>query len=99
MSISTLVKSVQAIMRQDAGVDGDAQRISQMVWMIFLRIFDAKEEEYEIDPRYRSPIPERLRWRNWAADDEGITGDELLDFVNNDLFPSLKELQVLPGDD
>ena len=99
MSISTLIKSIQDIMRQDAGVDGDAQRISQLVWMLFLKIFDDKEQEYEIGPRYVSPIPERLRWRTWAADDEGMTGDELLAFINNELFPGLKELALGPGDD
>ena len=100
MSLSTVVKSIQDIMRQDAGVDGDAQRISQLVWMLFLKIFDDKEREYKLlEDDYRSPIPESLRWREWAADDEGITGDELLDFVNNDLFPALKEMQVGPGDD
>jgi type I restriction enzyme M protein len=99
MSITTLVKSIQDIMRQDAGVDGDAQRISQLVWMLFLKIFDDKEVEYELDPAYVSPIPARLRWRAWAADDEGITGDELLAFVNNDLFPSLKGLQFSAVDD
>jgi type I restriction enzyme M protein len=67
MSISTLIKSIQDIMRQDAGVDGDAQRISQLVWMLFLKIFDDKEQEYEISPRYVSPIPERLRWRTCCA--------------------------------
>ncbi len=78
-------------MRQDAGVDGDAQRISQIVWMVFLKMFDDKEKEYEtLDPKYRSPIPERLRWRNWAANEEGITGEKLLDFVNNTLFKGLK---------
>ncbi|MFZ2616630.1 MAG: class I SAM-dependent DNA methyltransferase [Anaerolineae bacterium] len=99
MSISTLIKSIQDIMRQDAGVDGDAQRISQLVWMLFLKIFDDKEQEYEIGPHYVSPIPARLRWRNWAADDEGMTGDELLAFINNELFPGLKELALAPGDD
>jgi radical SAM superfamily enzyme YgiQ (UPF0313 family) len=74
------VKSMQDIMRQDAGVDGDAQRISQVVWMIFLKIFDAMEEEEEAEnPKYRSPLPEKIRWRNWAKDPEGITGEELLD--------------------
>ncbi len=93
MSISTTIKSIQDIMRQDAGVDGDAQRISQLVWMFFLKIIDAQESEREfLNPAYRSPIPEKLRWRNWAADDEGITGDTLLDFVNNQLFATLKEL-------
>ena len=82
-------------MRQDAGVDGDAQRISQLVWMIFLKVFDAKEEEWElIDDDYTPIIPEGLRWRDWAADDEGITGDELLDFVNNKLFKELKEMKL-----
>ena len=85
---------------QDAGVDGDAQRISQLVWMIFLKVFDDKEMEYELrDDNYVSPIPEELRWRYWAANEEGITGDELLDFTNNKLFKTLKELEVNPGDD
>ncbi len=99
MSISTTIKSIQDVMRQDAGVDGDAQRISQLVWMLFLRIFDAKEDEYGWDDAYRSPIPPGLRWREWAADDEGLTGDGLLDFVNNRLFPQLKDLSSGPGSD
>ncbi len=95
MSISNVVKSIQNIMRKDAGVDGDAQRISQLVWMIFLKIFDDKEYELEmIADNYKSPIPDLLRWRNWAANEEGITGDELLDFINNDMFKSLKELSI-----
>ena len=93
MTIANIVKSIQDIMRQDVGVDGDAQRIAQLVWMIFLKIFDDKEAELELlDEEYRSPIPEKYRWRNWAANDEGMTGDELLEFVNNELFPALKEL-------
>lgn len=95
MAISTTIKTIQDIMRKDAGVDGDAQRISQLVWMIFLKIFEDKEKEYELlEEKYRSPIPEKLRWRNWAADPEGITGEELLDFVNNELFKSLKNLHT-----
>ena len=95
MSIRNVVKSIQNIMRKDAGVDGDAQRISQLVWMIFLKIFDDKEYELEmIADNYKSPIPDLLRWRNWAANEEGITGDELLDFINNDMFKSLKELSI-----
>ena len=87
-------------MRQDTGVDGDAQRISQLVWMLFLKIFDDKEQEYEVlADRYVSPVPAGLRWRDWAGDDEGITGDELINFVNNTLFPTLKELEFGPGDD
>ncbi len=95
MSISNTIKSIQDIMRKDAGVDGDAQRISQLVWLIFLKIFDDKELENELlQADYKSPIPEKYRWRNWAADTEGITGETLLDFANNDLFPALKELAV-----
>ncbi len=93
MSISTTIKTIQDIMRKDAGVDGDAQRISQLVWMIFLKIFDDREQEYELlEDDYRSPVPDRLRWRKWATNEEGITGEALLNFVNNDLFPTLKEL-------
>ncbi|MCP4681591.1 MAG: SAM-dependent DNA methyltransferase, partial [Desulfobacterales bacterium] len=100
MSISTSIKGIQDIMRKDVGVDGDAQRISQIVWMIFLKIFDDRELEIEImDDNYKSPIPGRLRWRDWAADTEGITGDELLDFVNNDLFRRLKNLKVKSASD
>ena len=82
-------------MRKDEGVDGDAQRISQMVWMLFMKIFSDKEEEWEITiDNYVSPIPENLKWQNWAADDEGLTGDRLMEFVNNELFPALKELDI-----
>lgn len=98
MSVSTTIKSIQDIMRKDAGVDGDAQRIGQLVWMFFLKIFDDQEQELELlQDNYTSPIPERLRWRNWAADAEGITGDELLNFINNDLFKTLKELELNAG--
>lgn len=80
-------------MRKDVGVDGDAQRIGQLVWMLFLKILDDREQEWELlNEDYRSPLPARLRWRNWAADPEGITGDELKEFIDNDLFPSLREL-------
>ncbi len=100
MSISNAIKSVQDVMRKDAGVDGDAQRISQLGWMLFLKIFDDREKERELfDKKYKSPIPERLRWRNWAANEEGITGDELLDFVNNDLFKNLKTMVVTEKSD
>ena len=93
MSISTTIKSIQDIMRKDVGVDGDAQRIGQLVWMLFLKIFDDRETEWELlDDAYRSPIPAGMRWRDWAAEAEGITGDELQDFVNNQLFPTLKNL-------
>ena len=86
-------------MRKDVGVDGDAQRISQLVWMFFLKIFDDREQEYELmEEGYRSPIPERYQWRHWAADTEGITGEELLEFVNA-MFRDLKNLSPNPGDD
>ena len=82
-------------MRKDAGVDGDAQRISQMVWMLFLKIFADKEEEWELVlDDYESPIDDELKWQNWASDDEGLTGDQLMDFINNKLFPTLKELDL-----
>ena len=101
MSVRTLVKSIQDIMRQDTGVDGDAQRISQLCWMFFLKIIDDQDQELELlQSDYRSPIPTKYQWRNWAADPEGITGEELLGFVNADLFPALKNLPTssLPGD-
>jgi type I restriction enzyme M protein len=101
MSVRNIVKSIQDIMRQDTGVDGDAQRISQLCWMFFLKIIDDQDQELELlNPDYRSPIPEHLQWRAWAADPEGITGDTLLGFVNGELFPALKDLPVKgrPGD-
>lgn len=95
MTIKSLIKSAQDIMRQDAGVDGDAQRIAQLVWMLFLKVYDAKESEWEIfDENYKSIIPEELRWRNWAEYDEGITGDILLEFINDKLFKTLKDLTI-----
>lgn len=97
-NISGIIKSIQNIMRQDDGVDGDAQRISQLVWMFFLKIYDDREEEIELlEDDYTSPLPEDLRWRNWAADPEGITGDALNDFVNLELFPTLKEGLTFEG--
>lgn len=98
MSLGTLVKTIQDIMRKDVGVDGDAQRISQMVWLLFLKIFDDKEKEWGITIEgYKSPLQSRFKWSNWAANDEGMTGEELIDFVNNDLFPSLKKLSTTAG--
>lgn len=99
MSISSSIKSIQDIMRKDVGVDGDAQRIGQLVWMLFLKIFDDREQEWELlEDDYQSPIPEELRWRNWAADPEGITGDALKNFIDNTLFPELQELHGRDGD-
>ena len=97
-NVSGIIKSIQDIMRKDVGVDGDAQRISQLVWMFFLKIFDDREAELELlEDDYKSPLPEHLRWRSWAKDPEGITGDALSDFVNNQLFPTLKEKLVTHG--
>ncbi|MBK9265379.1 MAG: SAM-dependent DNA methyltransferase [Polyangiaceae bacterium] len=94
MAIGTTIKTIQDIMRKDTGVDGDAQRIGQLVWMLFLKILDDRETEKEtLRKRYRSPIPDHLRWQAWAGDAEGMTGDTLLDFVNNKLFPELKDLR------
>lgn len=98
MAVTNLVKRIQDIMRNDAGVDGDAQRISQMTWMFFLKVYDAKEEEWEFyDNSYKSLIPDELKWRNWAVDDHTtntITGEKLLYLVNNKLFPTLKNLEI-----
>lgn len=94
-NLTSTIKSLQDIMRKDAGVDGDAQRISQVGWMLFLKIFDEKENDWEImNDNYKSPIRKDLRWRNWAEDPEGMTGDELLSFVNDTLFPTLKNMTL-----
>src|SRR6266496_3711609 len=100
MSVRTTVKSIQDIMRQDVGVDGDTQRLSQLCWMFFLKIIDDQDQELELmNVDYRSPIPKSLQWRTWASDPEGATGEGLMTFVNNDLFPALKELPSSgPGD-
>ena len=92
-NISNLIKSIQDIMRKDAGTYGDAQRIEQMAWLLFLKIFDDRETQLELfDDDYKSPLKEQLRWRNWAADEEGITGEALLDFIDLTLLPALKGL-------
>lgn len=99
-NIQPVIKSIQDIMRKDAGVDGDAQRLSQLVWMLFLKIFDDQEKQRElINPKYLSPLPQDLRWRNWATNPEGMTGDKLLDFINNQLFKRLKDLSFDESDD
>ena len=94
-NITANIKGIRDIMRKDTGVDGDAQRISQMVWMLFMKIFADKEEEWDLTiDDYESPIPEKLKWQNWASDDEGLTGDALMEFVNNELFPTLQNLDI-----
>lgn len=100
MNLSSTIKSIQDIMRKDDGVDGDAQRLGQLTWMLFLKVFDQREEEWEDDnAKYKSPLPERYRWRNWAAQVAGADGKkapqktptEIVGFINNELFPALKE--------
>ncbi len=98
MSVSTTVKSIQDIMRQDTGVDGDAQRLSQLCWLFFLKIIDDQDQELELTKDdYKSPIPKKYQWRTWAADPEGATGEALMTFVNGELFPALKELSIGEG--
>ena len=102
MAVNNIIKRIQNIMRSDAGINGDAQRIEQMTWMFFLKVYDTQEETWEYKAykekkEYTSIIPEELRWRNWAVDEKdgnAITGDELLKFVNERLFPTLKGLPV-----
>ena len=99
MSLSKTIKAIQKIMRKDTGVDGDAQRLGQLVWLLFLKIFDDRESEWELlDENYSSPIPEKFRWRSWASNPEGITGDVLKSFVDNELFPALQNLSSDIGD-
>ena len=94
-NIGGVIKTIRDIFRKDPGLSGDAQRIEQLGWMIFLKLFDDKDKEKEIiDTNYKSPIPAEFQWRAWAEDDEGMTGDVLIDFINNKLFPKLKNLSV-----
>lgn len=98
-NISSILKSIQTIMWQDTGLNGDAQRIEQLGWMLFLKIFSDKDKELELlDDNYISPIPDEFHWvnqkGNWAGDDEGMTGDELLEFVDRQLFPALRNIDV-----
>ena len=106
MAVGNLVKRLQDIMRKDAGINGDAQRIEQMVWMFFLKVYDAAEEDWELEEEnFRSIIPEPLRWRNWAPSKDGdgklksdfLTGQNLLDFINEKLFRVLKGEDSLDG--
>lgn len=97
-NLSSFVKSIRNIMRNDAGINGDAQRIEQLAWMLFLKVYDAKEQDWEMDEDdYESIIPDACRWMNWAVDDKSgsaMTGEQLLNFVNNTLFPTLRKLPV-----
>ena len=97
-NLSGFVKKLRDIMRNDAGINGDAQRIEQIAWMLFLKVYDAKEQDWQWeDEEYVSIIPEKCRWQNWAVDDHtgtALTGDKLLNFVNNTLFPVLKGIDI-----
>lgn len=97
-NLSGFIKRIRDVMRNDAGINGDAQRIEQIAWMLFLKVYDAKEQDWEMDEdNYVSIIPEEYRWCNWGHDDKkgnALTGDNLLDFINNKLFPALKGLEV-----
>lgn len=94
-NIQGILKSIRDIMWQDTGLNGDAQRIEQLGWMLFFKIFSDKDQELELlDDNYKSPIPAELHWENWAGDDEGITGDELLEFVDRKLFPTLRNIPI-----
>ena len=96
-NLSTFVKRIRDIMRNDAGINGDAQRIEQIAWMLFLKVYDAKEQNWCLDDDYESIIPEECKWSTWAHEEKpgsGLTGDALLNFVNNTLFPTLKTLKV-----
>lgn len=99
-NVSGFVKRIRDIMRNDPGINGDAQRIEQIVWMLFLKVYDTKEQDWEIDDDdYVSIIPDECKWSNWAHSDDpknALTGDKLLDFVNTKLFPTLKQLNVTP---
>lgn len=97
-NISGTIKSIRDIMWQDTGLNGDAQRIEQLGWMLFFKIFSDKDKELElIDDDYKSPIPDHFHWEEWAANDEGITGDELLSFIDRELFPALRNIDVSTG--
>jgi len=98
MSLNNFVKRLQDIMRNDAGINGDAQRIEQMVWILFLKVYDAKEQDWELlNDHYISVIPGKYRWSNWAVDrkdGQALTGEALLNFVNNELFPAFKGIEI-----
>ena len=97
MAMSAMIKSLEDVMRKDAGLNGDAQYIEQITWLLFLKAFDAKEMEWELKDDYQAVIPEKFQWRNWAEDAEGITGEELIKFIE-ELFTTLKNLDTSDGD-
>lgn len=97
MSVDTFINRIRNITRQDPGINGDAQRIEQMSWLLFLKIYDSKDKIWEMeDDSYKSIIPDNLKWSNWGSGSNSITGDELLNFVNNELLKTLKEIKINP---
>ncbi len=97
-NLKGVLDSIRRIMWQDTGLNGDAQRIEQLGWMLFFKIFSDKDKELELlDDNYKNPIPDELHWDNWAGDDEGITGDELIEFIDRKLFPTLRNLNLATG--
>jgi len=99
-NLKGIIDSIRKIMWQDTGLNGDAQRVEQLGWMLFLKIFSDKDKELEIlNDTYTSPIPDEFHWDAWAGNDEGMTGDELLEFVDRKLFPALRNIQIVPSED
>jgi len=97
-NISGIVKSIRNFMRKDTGINGDAQRIEQLGWLLFLKVLSDKEKELEaLEDNYISPLPEQFHWDKWAGNDEGITGAALLSFVEHQLFPGLRNLDISTG--
>ena len=98
MGIGNIVKRLNDVMWKDDGVAGDAQRLEQIVWILFLKVYDDKEKLWEFhDSNFKSILPEELRWRNWAVDKKdgnALTGEELLSFVNEKLFPGIEKLDI-----
>ena len=104
MAVNNIIKRLQNIMRSDAGINGDAQRIEQMTWLFFLKVYDSQEDTWEFKAKmdgkeFESIIPDKFRWRNWAVDEkdgQALTGDALLEFINapEGLFNTLKNLPV-----
>src|SRR5690606_8641524 len=94
-NIGGVIKSIRDIFRKDTGLSGDAQRIEQLGWMIFLKLFDDKDKERELlDRKYKYPIPSTFQWRNCIEDDEDIIDQELINFINNHIFTELKYLLI-----
>src|SRR3989344_9486922 len=95
MITDAFIKNIRDIMRNDHNVSGDAQRMEQIAWLLFLKVFDDREKEFEVfEKKYNSPIPKPLKWRTWAAPEDGITGEALIRFINDDLLPTLKNIPV-----